>query len=50
MRNGGLEEAQLESRLLEEILIISDMQITPPLWQKMKKMTKEPVDESERGE
>ena len=50
MRNAGLEEAQLESRLLEEILIISDMQITPPLWQKMKKMTKEPVDESERGE
>ena len=32
MRNAGLEEAQLESRLLEEILITSDMQMTPPLW------------------
>ena len=31
MRNAGLEEAQLESRLLEEISIISDMQMTPPL-------------------
>ena len=37
MRNAGLEEAQLESRLLEEISIISDMQMTPPLWQKVKR-------------
>ena len=28
MRNSGLEEAQLESRLLGEISIISDMQMT----------------------
>ena len=28
---------KLESRLLEEISITSDMQITPPLWQKVKK-------------
>ena len=35
-RNAGLEEAQLESRLLGEISITSDMQITPPLWQKVK--------------
>ena len=35
--NAGLEEAQLESRLLGEISITSDMQITPPLWQKVKK-------------
>ena len=27
---------KLESRLLGEISITSDMQITPPLWQKMK--------------
>ena len=27
----------LESRLLGEISIISDMQMTPPLWQKVKK-------------
>ena len=37
MRNAGLGEAQLESRLLGEIPITSDMQMTPPLWQKMKK-------------
>ena len=37
MRNTGLEEAKLESRLPEEILITSDMQMTPPLWQRVKK-------------
>ena len=36
MRNAGLEEAQVESRLLGEISITSDMQMTPPLWQKAK--------------
>ena len=37
MRNAGLEEAQLESRLPGEIPITSDTQMTPPLWQKVKK-------------
>ena len=37
MKNTGLDEAQLESRLLGEISITSDMQMTPPLWQKVKK-------------
>ena len=37
IRNAGLEEAQLESRLLGEISITSDMQMTPPLWQKVKR-------------
>ena len=37
MRNAGLEETQLESRLPGEILITSDMQMTPPLWQKVKR-------------
>ena len=37
MRNTGLEEAQLESRLLGEISITSDMQMTPPLWKKVKR-------------
>ena len=37
MRNAGLEKAQLESRLLGEISITSDMQMTPPLWQKVKR-------------
>ena len=33
MRNAGLEETHLESRLLGEISITSDMQMTPPLWE-----------------
>ena len=37
MRNAGLEKAQLESRLRGEISITSDMQMTPPLCQKVKK-------------
>ena len=37
MRNAGLDEAQLESRLQGEISITSDMQMTPPLQQKVKK-------------
>ena len=37
IRKAGLEEAQLESRLLGEISITSDMQMTPPLWQKVKR-------------
>ena len=36
MRNARLDEAQLESRLLGEISITSDVQMTPPLCQKMK--------------
>ena len=34
MRNARLDEAQLESRLLGETFITSDMQMIPPLWQK----------------
>ena len=37
MRNAGLEEAQAGIRLPGEISITSDMQVTLPLWQKMKK-------------
>ena len=37
MRNIGLDETQLESKLQGEISITSDMQMTPPLWQKVKK-------------
>ena len=40
---------KLKSRLLREISITSDMQMTPPLWQKVRG-AKEPLDESERGE
>ena len=35
MRNTGLEEAQAESRLPGEISITLDMQMTPPLGQKV---------------
>ena len=37
MRNAGLDEDKLESRLLGEITITSDIQMTPPLWQKAEK-------------
>ena len=37
MRNAGLEKHKLESRLLGEISITSDMQMTPPLGQKVKR-------------
>ena len=37
MRNAGLEEAQDGIRIAEEISITSDMQMTPALWQKVKK-------------
>ena len=42
----GCMKLKLESR---EVSIASDMQMTPPLWQKVKR-TKEPLDEGERGE
>ena len=45
----GWKKHKLQSRLPGEISITSDMQMTPPLWQKAKR-TKEPLDESERGE
>ena len=37
MRNVGLDEAQAWIKIAGEISIISDMQMTPPLWQKVKK-------------
>ena len=37
MRNAGLDKHKLESRFLGEMSITSDMQITPPLWQKVKR-------------
>ena len=42
----GWMKHKLESRLLREIPITSDMQMTPLLWQKV--ITKEPLDESDR--
>ena len=36
MRNTGLEEAQAGIKITGEISVTSDMQMTPPLWQKVK--------------
>ena len=36
MRNAGLDEAQAGIKITRRILICSDMQMTPPLWQKVK--------------
>ena len=45
----GWMKHKLESRLPGEISITSDMQMTPPYDRKQRR-TKEPLDESERGE
>ena len=44
----GWRKHKLESRWLGEMSITSDMQMTPPLWQKQR--TKEPLGESEKEE
>ena len=40
MRNAGLEEAQAGIKIAGEISITSDMQMTPPCWQKVKRTSK----------
>ena len=45
----GWLKHKLESRLLGEISVTLDMQMTPPLRQKVKR-NKEPLDKDERGE
>ena len=37
MQNARLDEAQAGNKMLGEILLTSDMQMTPPLWQKAKR-------------
>ena len=53
MRNAGLDEAQAGSRLLGEISITSDMQMTPPLWQEseeeLKSLLMKVKEESEKA-
>ena len=44
----GWQKDKLESRLLEEISITSDMQMTPPLWQKVKSFLMKMKEESEK--
>ena len=40
MRNTGLDEAQARIKIARRNSITSDMQMTPPLWQKMKEELK----------
>ena len=40
MRNAGLEETKAEIKIAGKISITSDMQITPPLWQKVERNSK----------
>ena len=49
MRNAGLDEAQLESRLLGEISVTSDMQMTQPLSESedLKSLLRKVKEESE---
>ena len=44
----GWMNNKLESRLLEEISVTSDMQMTPPLWQKVKRLLMKVKEESEK--
>jgi len=37
MRNTGLEEAQAGIKIAGRNTVISDMQMTPPLWQTVKR-------------
>ena len=37
MRNAGLEEAQARIKIARRNIKTSDMQMTPPLWQKVKR-------------
>ena len=49
MRNAGLDEAQAGIKIAGRNIVTSYMQMTPPLWQKVKRNL-EPLDESERRE
>ena len=37
MRNTGLDEAQVRFKIVGKISVTLDMQMTPPIWQKVKK-------------
>ena len=37
LRNTGLDEAQAGIKIAREISVTSDMQMTPPLWQELKR-------------
>ena len=49
MQNASWMKHKLESRLSEEISIISDMQIIPPLWQKANRNKRDSVKVKEES-
>ena len=49
MRKLGWKKHKLESRLLGEISITSDMQMTPPLWKKVKSLLMKVKEKSEKA-
>ena len=49
MRNAKLNETQTDIKIARRNINTSDMQMTPPLWQKVKR-NKKPLDESESVE
>ena len=52
MKNDGLEEAQAGIKIVGEISITSDMQMTPPLWQseeELKSFLMKVKEESEKA-
>ena len=50
MQNSRLDEAQAGNQDCGEISITLDTQMTPPPFGRKQRGTKEPLDESERGE
>src|SRR5574337_164951 len=50
MRNAGWKKHKLESRFPGEISITSDMQMTPPLWKKVKRNSKASRSEEHTSE
>ena len=50
MRKAGLEEAQGGIKIAGEMSITSDMQMTQHFYGRKQRRTKEPLDESEKGE
>ena len=50
MRNAGLDEAQAGIKIARRNTITSDMQMTPPLWQKREEELKSLLMKVKRGE
>ena len=49
MKMPGWMKYKLKSRLVGEVSITSDIQMTPPLWQKVKSLLMKVKEESEKA-